>query len=51
MAQDYSNCLEYLRGDKPGVKLNKTKLGSPVFQFMKEFLLKIPKYAIISPII
>ncbi len=48
LGRDYSRCIEYLRGDKAGVRFKKDALGAPLFQFMKEFLLKISKYAIIS---
>jgi transcription-repair coupling factor (superfamily II helicase) len=48
LADDYANSLEFMRGEKSGVKFKKSALGIEAFRFVKEFLLKISKYAIIS---
>lgn len=38
LANDYSGILEFIRSETPGIKLKKTLIPSPLFQFLKSFL-------------
>lgn len=48
LASDFSDILEFMRGEQQGVRLRKDNLPNESLFFLKEFLLKLREYVIIS---
>ncbi|MFH1368428.1 MAG: transcription-repair coupling factor [Elusimicrobiota bacterium] len=47
LARDFSETLEFIRGEQQGVRLKKEKPAQNAFEYLKRFLLKFKEYVII----
>jgi len=48
LAADFADVLEFMRGENAGVKLKKSGMPLPPFDYLKNFLLKLKEYVIIK---
>lgn len=48
LAGDFSDIMEFIRGEQPGVRLLKNKAGKDSFEYIKNFLIKLKEYVIIT---
>jgi transcription-repair coupling factor (superfamily II helicase) len=48
LARDFAGVLEFMRGGTSGVRLKKSAMPRPFFGYLKEFLMKLGQYAIIT---
>lgn len=46
MAADHAGVLEFIRGAEPGVRLKKTGMNEPLIAYLRGFLARLDKYAI-----
>jgi hypothetical protein len=48
LAKDYEGVIEFVRGERPGIRLKKKSFNDSTVNYLNSFLRDLPKYAVIK---